>query len=295
LANSRLYENALSSLGAALAQWHATAQRIAAVSGPDPQNQSGGEVLRMIEAEEQLSAHPANADPVLMTQALDALAATSWPASPTEFQKAYETAIEQFRLHGRPIRLSPRTLYRYLNGRAASGFLQQLAKALRAAGRKAHARRLDTLIGDAATQRPDANWDRVIEFVRNPKVWPILLGQEVPLAPRRGMFVTFDLDTPTVRGSARWLHAALALWLPLDDCFLELRYPTTAGELLRFPTFADAGWFRHFVGARVGEPCGWTRPHKSIDPAPDRQPEAVHATPSLDRLSSPNDLRAVPP
>ncbi len=291
MAPSRLYQNAIAALGASRAQWEAAAQRIAAVNGPDAANQLGSEILRMIEAEEQLSADPMKAEPALMSQAIAALAASAWPAGAVEFQREYESVTDAFRLSGQRISVSPRTLYRYLNGH---GFLERLADALHGTN-DILAERLEKLIRQALEQRSHGAWNGVIEFLRAPHVWAILVSQGIPLSERRGLYVTFDLDAPRERSSARWLHAALALWLPLDDCFLELRYPVSDADVLRFPTFADAGWFRHFACAAPAEPCGWTRPHGTVDPRPDRQPEAVHETPTLDRLSSSDHLRAVPP
>jgi len=55
---------------------------------------------------------------------------------------------------------------------------------------------------------------------------------------------------------------------------------------------ADAGWFRFFKGAQIGEPHGWTAPH---NPAIQRQPEVVQRPPTLADLRDANDLRIVPP
>lgn len=99
------------------------------------------------------------------------------------------------------------------------------------------------------------------------------------------MFVTFDLATPAERTSSSFLHAALALGLP-SKALAELSYEVLPTDRLLFPTFADAGWFSHFRGVPVGEPHGWTNPHVPPGDASDRQPEAVKATDSLNRVES---------
>jgi len=293
MAPSRLYENALSSLGAARAQWDAAAQRIAAVNGPDSRNQSGQDTVRSIEAEEQLSADPDAAEPSILAQALAVLASMAWPDGPSEFPAAYEEALDQFRLKGTRIQSSPAMLFRYANG---PGLLRVIARALADAGQDHLAGSLNNLIDSASGKAPTHTWDVVVAYVRKSEVWTLLVRNHVPLSrPGRSMFVTFDLASPRDRQSAQWLHAALALWLDRDPCFLEVSFPTATDDELLFPTFADAGWFRHFRGAPAAEPHGWTRPHPPRDPVADRQPEAVMETQGLDRLPSPSHLRAVPP
>lgn len=293
LARSRLCANALAAMAGARAPWDSAARDIATIDGPDPRNQSGAESIRMIEAEEQLSPDPAAANPSIMAQALAALAATRWPLEPGKAADAYEQALSLFRLKGTRIRSSPAMLYRYVNG---PSFLRILARALADAGQDRLANGLDRLIRAASGKPPTATWEAVVAYIQKAGVWTLLISQPIQLArPGRSMFVTFDGAPPAGRRSARWLHAALALWLDRDPCFLELRFPARGGDRLLFPTFADAGWFRHFHGAPVGEPHGWTRPHPPLDPVADRQPEAVSEPCMLDRLDSPQHLRALPP
>ena len=290
---STLYLNALSALGATRTQWKAAATHIAGIDGPDPLNQSGSEAIRMIESDEQLSADPAAAEPGTMAKALTALAGTQWPVGAGAVADAYEKALSPFRLNGTRIESTPTVLYRYVNG---PSFLRILARALADAGQDRLSDGLKGLIEAASAKPPTGTWQAVVAYIQKAGVWTILVGNPVSIArPGRSMFVTFDLAPPTDRRSASWLHSALALWLDRDPCFLELRFPSQDSDRLLFPTFADAGWFRHFQGAPVGEPHGWTRPHPPLDPVADRQAEAVSEPCTLDRLESPQHLRAVPP
>jgi len=290
---SRLYEAAVASLGASRAQWEAAAQRIAATEGPDLRNQSGAAILANIQAEEQLSADPGQADSALLAGALTELAAAAWPDTAAGFRNTFVNALDAFRLKGTQISFSPAMLHRYIQG---PGFLRALAKALANAGHDTLATVLHARIEATARGEPTETWQSVVDLIRTPGVWAALVANPIAMAPPgRSMFVTFDAPAPTDRRSARRLHAALALCLDCQECFLEIRYPTQSDDKLLFPTFADAGWFSHFRGARAGEPHGWTRPHSPLDPEDDRQPEAVQETQTLARLPSADHLRAVPP
>jgi len=155
-----------------------------------------------------------------------------------------------------------------------------------------YAQKLDEKIAAAHNGAAGVSWDTVLEFVTSPDVWNALPLEEVPLSRARSTFVTFDAGQRVHRDSAGWMHTALALWKPRQDCFLQSQYAPNLDRPLRYPTLADAGWFRHFQSAEPAEPHGWTRPHDSALP---RQPEAVHKPSRLKALESPRDLRMVPP
>ena len=293
---SRLYQNAVSALSARQAAWEATRTRLLQV---DPGGQgdpnlagSGPAVVRIIETENQLSDDPPNADPALLAAALTKLSAVSWPADVEGVQEAYEKALAPHALRGQPIASKPPVVFRYITG---TDFWERIAKALRDVHEDILASELDDLMARAGRQPAEASWDEVAEFVTDPAVWGILNRKAVPLGGGKGMFVTFDAGQAVHRDSSRWLHAALALRCPWKPRFAEIRYTLRKADELRFPTLADAGWFRWFRSAAVGEPYGWTRPHPPLDPEADRQPEAVHKTPSLARVRSSADVRIVPP
>jgi len=196
--------------------------------------------------------------------------------------------MRSFALRGSRIRSSPTTLYRYCNGpgllRAVSTVLESTSPNL--------ARRLEQLIGDAANGGSGVSSDRVMEFITSPEVWSVLPRKHVPLSLGKSTFVTFDRSQGANRQSSAWVHSALALRKPRDDCFIESRYTPDPVEPLHFPTVADAGWSRHFYSAEAEAPHGWTRPHDASLPP---QPEAVHRSAGLAVLDAPSDLRLLPP
>jgi hypothetical protein len=245
----------------------------------------------IIETENQLSADPASADPALLAEALSLLGAVAWPADVGGVCRAYGAAVAPYALHGKPVASRPAVVFRYVTG---AGFWKQIVAALRNSREDTLASELDDLVTRAERQPAETTWDEVVEFATDPGVWSVLDRAAVRLGGGASAFVTFDAGQPVQRESSAWLHAALALWRPWNPRFAEVRYATSSADTLRFPTLADAGWFRWFRSAAVGEPHGWIRPHPPLDSVADRQPEAVHETPTLARLQSPADLRIVP-
>lgn len=285
---SELYARAREALGSAKADWDQTAEQMERVDGPDVKNQSGSDAVRMIRTEQQLSDDPKSAAPELMKLLLACLASVRWPNDPMAFAQAYGNVMGIFALLGQPIRFSPDALYRYCNG---PGLLRAVSDALRTT-RPNFAQRLDQLIHAAASGTAGVSWDTVMDFVTTSEVWHAIPLDEVPLSRAASTFVTFDASQPAKRESARWMHSALALWKPVTECFLESQYGTDHAGDLRYPTLADAGWFRYFRSAEPTEPHGWTNPHDAALPP---QPEAVHGSGSLGALQSADDLRVLSP
>ena len=197
-------------------------------------------------------------------------------------------------LQGQPLRGKPAELRRYCNG---PGLFKAIARALRRNGNEDDADELEALIREAERGTPGATWGAVTDYLGEPEVWDAARGCDIALSGCESTFVTFDArGAPLRKDSARWMHAALALWIPMSSCSIELRYRRRKGDELRFPTFADAGWFRHFRGAPLGAPHGWTHPHLTgLDPPPSPQPEAVQARPTLARVEKAEDLRVMLP
>lgn len=295
-AGSRLYQNAVGALGDRQDAWEATRARLLQVC-PDEHADanlagSGPAVVRIIETENQLSDDPPNAEPARLAAVLATLSAVPWPADDQGVRDAYEEAVAPHALEGQPIASRPRVAFRYITG---AGFWKQIVKALRDAHEDILASELDDVMTRADRQPEQASWGEVAAFVTDPAVWAVLNRGGVRLGDGTGVFITFDAGQPAHRDSSLWLHAALALRRPWKPRFAEVRYNVGKADKLRFPTLADAGWFRWFRSATVGEPHGWTRPHPPCDPNADCQPEAVHETPTLARVRSPAGLRIVPP
>jgi hypothetical protein len=265
---------------------------IRAVAGPDPHNESGESVLAMIQSEHQLSRDPGSADAEWMGRLLAELFAVNWTDLPSGVARSYERLVRQFAQKGPSIAAKPPLLFRYVNG---PGIFGQIRKALETAGSTAFAEELNRLI-TTAHNGSGRTWKDVLTFIQEDPVWTAIPHDRVRLSGHHSTFVTFDLDgsSKPLQGSAAKMHAALALWKPVNACFVELRYRPEPSEVLRFPTLADAGWFRFFWSAPSGEPYGWTRPHDvTLGP----RPEAVHddPAPTLARIERPMDIQVLPP
>lgn len=296
---SRLFDEACSTLDdVGRGRVTALLTRMEAVVGPDPPNQTGADIARLLRDEEQLSDRPDDADgTVLADLLLELCAALDGVSDAGALARRYESAMDGgFRLRGPATAARPAALRRYLNG---PGLFKAVVSHLRDIGEDEDADELARLIAEAHGGRPGMTWEPVAEFLRDAHVWAMATRGGGPgLSASESTFVTFDAPGVTVRpDSASWMHAALALWKPRSECFVALTYAPVAGEPLRTPTLADAGWYRHFRGAPAGAPHGWTHPHADADlrPAPEPQPEAVHSRPRLGRLRRSGDLRLLAP
>ncbi|MBC8443298.1 hypothetical protein H8D79_01085 [PVC group bacterium] len=283
---SKLYQNAVATLGASASAWQAAHEKIEHAPAEDSENQSGRVIVDMIEGEHQLSTNPGEGEPGLMAELLTQLAAVEWPKRSAAFTKAYEAALRSFALKGPATKFRPDVLFRYCNG---PGLMKRLLTALRGS-RSAARRRLALLISSALNGRDGVTWTRVVEMLKAEPVWRSLPKGEAKLSGGDSVFVTFDHGQHTERDDARWLHEALALWKPLGPCLIEVRYGLEKAGDLHFPTLADAGWFRYFRSAEPTQDHGWTRPRSGTA----RQPEAVHGQKTLDVVASPDDIRLVP-
>lgn len=289
--DSPLYTNVTSALSADMVpRWGSLMATMAGLYPPDDPNRAGEKVVRMIRTENHLSEAPEEADPALMQDVIEALCAESWPSEPEEFVLAYEALLQaNFALKAPEIKTSPSTIYRYY---AHSGIFSAMEKHLEKSHQHPLAQVLRKRIADAEAGRPASSWQGVLDFVKE-QVWGQPNMTEMPLTGAQGsMFVTFDRSTPSPRDSATRMHSALALWKPLQECFVEFRYPTEGADVLRFPTFADAGWFRYFYSADVDADHGWTHPHHGTE---DPQPEAVEEPQTMGRLHGSDDMRMLPP
>lgn len=285
---SQLYDNAVNALGSRRASWKALEQRIGAIRGPERPNEDGPDVVEMIRTEHQLSDDPTQALPSPMSGLLGDLCGAAWPSDAMGFRDTYNGVVRQYALRGQPIAADPDRAYRYLNGPAV--FQKGIRPALPNVVRDS----LGPLMDAAERTNRATTWQDVLVEVAKPVVWDAFDRQAVPLAApgMPSMFVTLDDPGHSInRNSATKVHAALALWKPRSDCFVEARLAPRADKPLKMPTFADAGWFRFFRSAGVGEPNGWTRPH---DPGLPPQPEAVREPAALAELQSSQDLRILP-
>jgi hypothetical protein len=299
LVESRLYRNAVSALGTQRATWQRARKRLEAVAcaqRDDWQNGSGAATLALIRTEHQLSADPANAHPEPMREMLERLCNLDCTRAYHDVVKAYGTILEPFALKGTLIHTRPATLYRYLNG---PGLFSAMIDGVEPMHPKL-ARKLRHEVRVVKRGDSVSTWQRVLAELSRPSVWAALPRASIKLARARSMFVTFDgtPSPPTLRARATVLHAAAAMWRPRHPCFVEASYPSEPTDELRFPTFADAGWFRFFRSAPHGEPHGWTHPHRWVrlagSPLPP-QPEAVQETLTLARLAGASSLRVVDP
>lgn len=291
MADSPLYTNVTSALSAGMvARWESLMATMAGLYPPDHPNRAGEEVVRMIRTENHLSEAPDEPDPAPMQDVIEALCAESWPSEPQEFVLAYEALLQaNFALKAPEINTSPSTIYRYY---AHSGIFTEMEKDLDKSHQYALAQALGKRIADARAGKPTSSWQGVLDFAKE-HLWDELNLPEIPLTGAQGsMFVTFDGSTPFPRDSAARMHSALALWKPLQECFVECKYPREGGDVLRFPTFADAGWFRYFYSADVHADHGSTQPHHATE-AP--QPEAVEEPQTMGRLHDTDDMRMLPP
>ena len=271
-----LYDDAVGTLGAQRDAWFSTSELLAKTVGPDLLNHSGADVVRMIESENHLSSGLGSSDSALMSAVLIALASIAWPSDPEGICRAYEQCLLQFTFQAPQIRTAPSRAFRYLNG---YGFFEAIARALNKS-EPTLAGLLRGLVDQAKNKK--VTWTDVTRFVTRARVWNRLPRSELPLAFAQAMFVSFDGNPPLDRGSASKVHSALALKKPLQSCFIQLEYDLDAGDVLKFPTFVEAGWSRFFYSSAHSEPHGWTLPH---DPEHERQPEAVTVTVSLERLN----------
>lgn len=289
---SQLYRNAVAALGTRQADWAEAEARIEATVGPDRRNEDGAAVAQMIRTENHLSVDPLRAVPEPMSELLGELAEATWAHDAVGVRDKYNAVVSGYALRGRPVEGPPGTYYRYLNG---PGLLKGIPVALEEAGAEHLAQVLRWHVDAAEREEGGANWQDVLDEVRDPRVWDLLPRGRLLLA-RRGdpsMFVTFDdPDAPIDRDRASQVHAALGLNWPLrDECFIQVWLPASPAAALHVPTFADARWFRFFQSAKPDARCGRTRPHDGSLPA---QPEAVRATGTLGELHSSSDLRILP-
>lgn len=283
---SKLYQNAVAALGPNAAARQAAREKIARAPVEDSANQSGQAVARMVQTEHQLSDDPRTAEPELMKLLLACLSSMRWPAEAQAFARAYGLASGLFRLRGRPIQSSPDVLFRYCNG---PGLIRKICDELEAADSE-FAEVLRQFVERASNGT--GSWADAIDFLRTPEVWQELPREAINVSGTPSVFVTFDAGQTTDRNNAEGMHRALALWKPKSECFIELRYPADQVEELRFPTLADAGWFRYFHSVEPGTPHGLTKPH---DQNLAKQPEAVHEPRTLSVLTTPRDVRLIGP
>ncbi len=289
--DSPLYTNVRDALSADMVvPWESLMATMAGLYPADDPNRAGEEVVRMIRTENHLSEAPDDPDPAPMQDVIEALCAESWPSEPEKFVLAYEGLLQtKFALKAPEINTSPSTIYRYY---AHSGIFTEMEKDLNKSHQHDLAQALGKRIADARAGKPTSSWQGVLDFVKN-HLWGELNLPEIWLTGAQGsMFVTFDGSTPSPRDSATRMHSALALWQPLQECFVEFKYLRGGADVLRFPTFADAGWFRYFYSADVDANHGRTHPHHGTE-AP--QPEAVEEPQTMGRLQGSNDMRMLPP
>jgi hypothetical protein len=213
------------------------------------------------------------------------------PADPVAFGRAYDAAVQSHVLCGLAMAPPlPAQVYRYMN---SAGILHKIEAVLRNSGRTDLADILKKRLTDAEAGSLHVTWDDAVQFVREPVAWNTMPKQQVPLSGKRATFVTFDANPPPPRTSAIELHRALALPWPQQPCFIEVRYALRPGDVLHFPTVADAGWYRFFSPTPQGHPHGRTQPHAGGTLG--QQPEAVQDAPTLDHVQSAADMRLVPP
>ena len=185
-------------------------------------------------------------------------------------------------------------MYRYISD--GTQLFLRMVEILRKAGAFSYASSLHDLVDKARTGRNGYGWSAVVGFVTKQNVWNTLAHDQLSLCKERRMFVTFDLNPSSLGGSSLRLHAALGLWKSstVNPCFLEIAFHVDSKDRLKFPTFADAGWFRFFRSAPLGAQHGLTQPHAN-QYAIGQQPEAVMETLTFQRLRSGNCIRFVPP
>jgi len=299
---SLLYKATIRDLGTREPDWKALLARIMSISGPDLDNQDGKDVACMIEQETQLSRAPERLDTSVFAKLLGDLCDGTWPDpnSPNDptyqasFVRRYEDVTDQYFLSGPEIKASPPIVYRYISD--GTRLFLSMVDMLQKAGSFSYASSLQDLVDRARTGRNGYGWSTVVGFVTKQDVWSTLAHDQLFLCPRRRMFVTFDLKPSSLAGSSLRLHAALGLWKrsSLSPCFLEIALHVDSKDRLKFPTFADAGWFRFFRSAPLGAQHGLTQPHANQD-AIGQQPEAVMETLTFQRLRSGSSIRFVPP
>jgi hypothetical protein len=290
MAESELYRKAYAALGSDRAAWDEAAGRISTAPVSKPRNEDGPDVLANIRDEQQLSDDPDRAEPALLVALLLALSQVRWPTSAVAFKERYERTVRGWRLKGRPLLQRPAQVYRYING---PGIFLAVVAAFREADLDDLAEELTEACERAADAADPLTWDGVLALLQDRRLWDAIPRDSVRMSRSSSSFLTFDAGQPVERSDAAWMHAALGLSLPRDACLLELRYATRPPDRIRFPTVADAGWYRWYRGAGSGEPHGWTNPHALVQHSPLRQPEAVQRTPNMDRLAGPQDIRLV--
>jgi len=274
---SPLYNHALSLLGVEVDRWESSRVRLAGIPaqpGGDPRNTTGAHIVANLEREHQLSPNPGAPDGKLYARFLGRLTEEDWSTS-KEASARYDKLCDDHALQAPIINSTPFRLYRYING---PGLLRSIVEQLRRLGS------IDTdyLAQDVGRLLRGEDYDGAIRYVTHPRAWSKVPRGNVLLAPRRAAFVTFDGGAPGInRRSPAVMHGALALHFPRKQCFLALAFDRRSDDELRFPTVAEAGWFRWFVSSPHGEPHGWTAPH---NPRLPRQPEAVMPTPTLERI-----------
>lgn len=280
-----LYDKVLAQLSAAeRGSWQDTKAKLASVRGPDRLNHSGAQTVGNIENEQQLSRNPATMDHRPMVAVLGRLCTFVWSDSSTAMEAArnYETRLRGFELQATPIHVQPTRLFRYVDGAA---LFERIEIALDEARHYQEASRVRRVLDKAL--RGLGTWSDVLSQVLAPAVWSRIPREEVPLGNAAAMFVSFDGAPPLERISATRVAAALALWIPAPMCMVQLAYSPQPGDRLLFPTFVEAGWFRFFRPAPLGEPHGWTapRPPTPAEGPEPPQPEAVQERLTLERVA----------
>lgn len=276
MATSHLYAGLIARLSLAAPEWEALLATLRGMSGSDALNHSGDITVQNIHLEDQLSTNPSTADAALFEAfARDLLTALATSCSDNDIGDKYENACKPHVLKGRCIPTTPKRVFRYVNG---SGILRKINSHLQTS-HPSIADELSRLIDEAESGTPGATWTAALEFAMHTDVLR-KITPPIKLAPREHVFVTFDTTSSHARRTATSVHNALALWLPLRPCFIEFSYIPEPSSL-RYPTVADAGWFKFYRSTPHTEDHGWTNPH-ATDPPEERQPEAVQQSPLLD-------------
>jgi hypothetical protein len=189
MAPSKLFQNAFAALGAKQGQWTATSAKIASIDGPDVQNQSGRDIVRMLQTEHHLSSDPVAALPDIMKELLEELCELDWIKPPGDVASAYQNLVGRFGRKGPPIGVTPGWLFRYVNG---GGLFEQIAKQLDASGKSAYSTALRRLISEAKVGT-GSTWRDVLLFLQDDALWKAVPKNAVRLSGGESTFVTFDV------------------------------------------------------------------------------------------------------